>query len=284
MTTNKSKKSRSHVRKPRKSRSHVRKPRKSRSRVRKPRKSRSRVKKDDGMDKLINNIGKDIGKFAYNTYTDVVAMTPSIFPEPKEKSYNWYMKRIAVSDKKKFIKQIINDIFTKEAGRPSHDRNWPDDDINYFFENLQLPQFNNREINWDLINELIIKKGTDLETKTEENHRLKIKLKLESECGINNFYKIKDGVVIEGKPLILVKIIGHEKGKCKVEDVYNKKIITVESDILEKRAKDMTHDDIANIEEKIKDIIDNSGYLIYPAGYKNIDENPHKYPEVFKVS
>ena len=149
-------------------------------------------------------------------------------------------------------------------GIPNHGRGWEDVDI--FLRYLALPEYNNREINYTLLMELtdIIKKESA--HKYEEEYDLAHEWFPTTKCGnLGDLFKIKDG----HEKLILVKVIEYHRKNCVVIDVYSNIEAIVDHDILDKRAKNMTDDEIVKMTSIV--IPKFGGAIIYPAGYRRLD-------------
>lgn len=194
---------------------------------------------------------------------------PDFFSE--RNSYNWYMANISFN-KEEYIKNILRTMLTVEAGMPSYGRDWSNDDLSKFLEILSRPKYNYREINSELLNEVILQKDQDLiDLMIEDDEMLSIKYPVPG-CGVEGeYYKVKDNM----ENLILVEIVGYDykNKKCKVKDVFTNKETTILPNMLEKRAKDLTRDEMSKIDEKINKFSIGKPFFGFSAFYKLKDNN-----------
>ena len=180
-------------------------------------------------------------------------------------SYDWYMNAIIESTYEKKInrmKEVISEMLTKEAGIPSHGRSWSDDDLTSFVDILKRPEYSSRKIDSLLLNEVILKKDEELFRSREEEYDMLNEKYPVIGCGmIGDYYKVGDSIV---------KIIDYDyKNKgCKVKDVFIDKEYTIVPSGLEKRAKDLTNEEIRLIDSKISP----KDFTIFSLVYKRLDE------------
>jgi hypothetical protein len=189
-----------------------------------------------------------------------------------EGSYTYFMERLVKPsqyEKKKYIKDHIKEVLTKEIGKPSHGRGWSDEYIESLLEILSRPDYKSKKINYELLNEIIMIKDVEFTKSVDEWYDASRELYPIVGCGvIGEYYKIKGG-----KEFILVEIIGYDNKnkKCKVKDVYTDTEKIIDPTMLEKRAKDLTDDEIDFIENNFVNKLDDKS-VIYPLGYKRLDQ------------
>jgi hypothetical protein len=164
-------------------------------------------------------------------------------------SYSDYIYRYTrKSDAINEIRRLIQRRLDVEAGIPSHGRGW---DINYLIDILSTSKFNNRKIDSNLIDQLIIEKDKRLmERELEDDEMISIRYPVGGCGSIDEYYKVKDGKFIDGIPTALVQIIDYDykNKKCRVKDVYTHKEFTIEPSWLEKRARDLTNSEVNDIQ------------------------------------
>jgi hypothetical protein len=191
----------------------------------------------------------------------------------EEGSYTYFIERLVkpnLEEKIKYIKNHIKEELTKEVGKPSHGRDWSDEYIESLLEILSRKDYKYRKINYDLLQEVITVKDIEYTISTDEWYDASRELYPIGKCGlVGEYYKIKDSK----EKFILVEIIGYDNKnkKCKVKDVYTDTEKIIEPTMLEKRAKDLTDDEIDFIEKNFVNKLDDKS-VIYPLGYKRLDQ------------
>jgi len=206
--------------------------------------------------------------------SDITSRIPRLDIVPGSYSdyiYRYVRKNDAINE----IRRLIQRRLDMEAGVPSHGRGW---DIDYLIDILSTAKFNNKKIDSRLIDQLIIEKDKRLmERELEDDEMISMRYPV-SGCGsIDEYYKVKARKFIEGLPTTLVQIndYDYKNKKCKVRDVYLHKEFTIEPSWIEKRASELTSNEIIDIQNLLTKY--NIRMIASPSYFSDADMEKNAY-------